>query len=220
MDLDETLFDFSASQRRAFIATMAAYGVEWHDNLLFHFNTIQGELWRKFEAGEITKDQIFATRFNLFFKDCNHLADGIGANALFLDYLALSPELLPGAEALCEYLHQRYPLAIVTNGDTHTQKKRLAASPLRNYFRHMIISDDVGVGKPHPDIFWHALERTGIDRQAKVLMIGDNLKADIAGAQACGFDTCWIKGKSSLETDKSISPTYQVSTLPEIHSFL
>lgn len=45
---------------------------------------------------------------------------------------------------------------------------------------------DVGVLKPHPAIFQHALEGLGV-RPDEAVFVGDNLAADVAGAQQAGM---------------------------------
>ena len=45
--------------------------------------------------------------------------------------------------------------------------------------------------KPAAAIFQHALALMGQPSPARVLMVGDNPKTDIAGAAAQGLATCW-----------------------------
>jgi HAD superfamily hydrolase (TIGR01509 family) len=63
---------------------------------------------------------------------------------------------------------------------------------LLNHFeyRHMAISADLGVRKPHPAIFQHALNALCIPAEQAV-MVGDSLRADIVGAQRLGIFTIW-----------------------------
>jgi putative hydrolase of the HAD superfamily len=49
-----------------------------------------------------------------------------------------------------------------------------------------ISAADVGYLKPHPQIFQHALEQIGT-RPEETLFVGDNVVADIAGAQGAGM---------------------------------
>lgn len=63
---------------------------------------------------------------------------------------------------------------------------------LLNHFdyRHMAISADLGVRKPHPAIFQHALDALHVPAEQAV-MVGDSLRADIVGAQRLGIFTIW-----------------------------
>ena len=64
------------------------------------------------------------------------------------------------------------------------------AAGLSEYFENVFLSDKVGVNKPHPLIFEHALKVSGV-LPNEVIMIGDNFSSDISGAQSCGIDQIW-----------------------------
>jgi putative hydrolase of the HAD superfamily len=81
------------------------------------------------------------------------------------------------------------PLAIVTNGASCLQREKLAASGLEARFDAVVVSGDLGVGKPDASVFWHALALVGADHG---VMIGDSLERDIDGALAAGLDAVWI----------------------------
>ncbi|WP_407165253.1 TIGR01459 family HAD-type hydrolase [Bradyrhizobium sp. ORS 111] len=62
------------------------------------------------------------------------------------------------------------------------------------------------VGKPHMPIFAAALDRLGHPAPARVLMIGDSLDHDIAGARAAGMLTLFLRAgvhRDRLVTDQS-----------------
>lgn len=63
-------------------------------------------------------------------------------------------------------------------------------------YEHMAISADLGVRKPHPAIFLHALRVLQASPQ-EAAMVGDSLRADIAGAKSLGLLAVW-KPKHSL----------------------
>ncbi len=55
------------------------------------------------------------------------------------------------------------------------------------HFDHWSFSDEVGVYKPHPTIFRHALEGLGIGDPGRAAHVGDLRRTDIAGARAMGM---------------------------------
>ena len=57
---------------------------------------------------------------------------------------------------------------------------------LRGLIHATVSSFEHGYLKPHPSIFEEALERAGADASSS-LMVGDSVKADIAGALAAGM---------------------------------
>lgn len=63
---------------------------------------------------------------------------------------------------------------------------------LLDYFayEHMAISADLGIRKPHPGIFTHAMNALQVVPE-ETAMVGDSLKVDIAGAQALKITAIW-----------------------------
>jgi HAD superfamily hydrolase (TIGR01549 family) len=58
---------------------------------------------------------------------------------------------------------------------------------LVKYFDHWSFSDEVGVYKPDPRIFTHALDGLGRPDPARCVHIGDRKRTDVAGARAAGM---------------------------------
>ncbi len=56
---------------------------------------------------------------------------------------------------------------------------------LLGYFKEVIVSGEIGLDKPGREIFHHALRLAGNPKEA--VMIGDNLEADVKGAENAGF---------------------------------
>jgi phosphoserine phosphatase len=83
------------------------------------------------------------------------------------------------------------PLVLVTNGAGCLQREKLAASGLAGVFDAIVVSADVGVGKPDPAVFRHALGLVDA-APAESVMVGDTLERDIDGALAAGLRAVWI----------------------------
>lgn len=66
------------------------------------------------------------------------------------------------------------------------------------------------LGKPAPHLFAEAQRRLGTIR---VVMIGDQLETDIAGAQAAGIDAALLAGVSRWDPTSGIAPTYLLATI-------
>jgi putative hydrolase of the HAD superfamily len=58
---------------------------------------------------------------------------------------------------------------------------------LVKYFAHWSFSDEVGVFKPDPRIFSHALDGLGGPDPARCVHIGDRKRTDVVGARAAGM---------------------------------
>ena len=81
------------------------------------------------------------------------------------------------------------PLVLLTNGASCLQREKLAASGLADRFDAVVISGDLGVGKPEAAIFRHALDLVGA---SEGVMIGDSVERDIEGALNAGLEGVWL----------------------------
>jgi HAD superfamily hydrolase (TIGR01509 family) len=107
----------------------------------------------------------------------------------------LHAALIPGADRLVHELKQRgYPLAIVSNGPVGSIRNVLGYYGLIDLFESFAISEGLGVEKPDPRIFRYALDHLGVplDQVGQTVMVGNDLAADVAGANAMGMISVWL----------------------------
>jgi HAD superfamily hydrolase (TIGR01549 family) len=107
----------------------------------------------------------------------------------------LQAGLIPGADQMLYELKQRgYPLAIVSNGPVGSVSNVLQHYGLYDLFDIFAISQGLGIEKPDSRIFRHALEQLGIGPEAygRTVMVGNDLAADIAGANSVGMISLWL----------------------------
>jgi putative hydrolase of the HAD superfamily len=98
----------------------------------------------------------------------------------------------PGAHRLLELLRGSYNLALVTNGTSDFQRHKIAHTDMGGRFDAIIVSGDLGTGKPHPEPFLAALQALDVSAEEAV-MIGNDQARDIAGARALGIPTIWVQ---------------------------
>ena len=93
---------------------------------------------------------------------------------------------MPGVkEALCDLREMGLRLAVVSNSDGSAERS-LSATGLRSHLERVIDSAIVGVEKPDPAIFAHALTAMGC-RPERTLHVGDMYFADVVGARSAGL---------------------------------
>jgi putative hydrolase of the HAD superfamily len=105
----------------------------------------------------------------------------------YITHLCTFNHLFAGAIDLLDYLTPKYQLHIITNGFKEAQQAKLNQSNIDHYFVTVTNSEMVGVKKPNPKIFKHALKMANASI-VNSIMIGDNLEADILGALNIGMD--------------------------------
>ena len=105
-------------------------------------------------------------------------------------------QLIPQFEALLDALAgsgQGVFLGILTNGPLGHQKRKIHALGLARWIpeEHIVVSGDIGVSKPDLEAF-RIYERKCCVRPENTVMVGDNLAADIQGAEAAGWNALWV----------------------------
>ena len=219
-DADETLFDFKKAEREAFKNTMIDFGVDYDES--YHFNTyeeINSAIWKELEQGLITQEKLKIERFRRFINKIEMNFDENEVASTYMKYLGEGSFLFEGAIELIEDLSNKYTLSIVTNGLTIVQERRIKKSVIAKYFKDIVISEEVGIAKPHPDIFEHAISNLGEFKKDEILMIGDNLSSDIIGGINYNIDTCWYN-PNKIENKSNLSPTYEMADYKEIRNLL
>jgi putative hydrolase of the HAD superfamily len=110
-----------------------------------------------------------------------------------------SCEPIPGTHDMLTHLNGRYRLGVVSNF-THPPvvEQILARVGLKRFFDAIIISGRLGVCKPHPAIFNELTRRLALASD-EIMFVGDELQADIAGAQRAGMQTVWMTYRQRLE---------------------
>ena len=126
--------------------------------------------------------------------------------------------MLENAEEIVKWCSQRFELAIVTNGLASVQNPRFMNSDLRKYFKHIIISEEIGFAKPKRKFFDFTFEKFGNPKRETVIIIGDNLSSDVKGGLDFGIDACWFNPTKA--ENNGIIPTFEISNLNELKKIL
>ncbi len=214
-DADDTLFHFDAFSGLKFI--FLKYGIEFTLDDYLEYQAINKPLWVHYQNGNIAASELQVRRFDQW---ANRLkVDPEVLNNSFLAAMADICTPLDGAISLLDTLKPHAKLGIITNGFTLLQQARLEKTGLKDYFQLIVVSEEVGVAKPHPAIFDYALTNMGNPEPSRVLMVGDNPDSDILGGLNAGLDTCWLNmGNKPLPP--GITPKFAVSSLHELKSIL
>lgn len=125
----------------------------------------------------------------------------------------LRHEAFADARPALDELRRTHAIALVTNGASCLQREKLAGSGLsEDDFDVVVISGDLGVGKPEPAIFTHTLSQLGVTAD-RAVMIGDSMERDIDGAAALGIRGIWLNRDGA---GPSANGHAQISTLADV----
>ena len=216
-DADNTLLNFDAAENKALAETLVNFGIEPDAETVQTYRTINEELWRQLEKGQIRREKLFGERFSRFLKAINAAGDGVEMNRCYLEQLSTHPDLM-SAEVLdvLRELSEVATLAIVSNGAQKVQTRRLAESGVMDFMEDVFISEKMGCEKPNARIFDAALRALGVENREHVLMVGDSLTSDIQGGANAGLDTCWFN-PNHTENPGKVIPTYEIASLEELY---
>lgn len=219
-DADGTLYDFDKAAVEALKSCFNKYNLEWTINTFLIYEDVNKKIWNDFEKGLITTKEIKRERFKRFF-DIIEISniDSLKFSNDYLEFLSQNNYLLEGAKDIVKWSSEKFELAIVTNGLASVQNPRFKNSELRKYFKHIIISEEIGFAKPKKEIFDYSFDLLNNPSKESVIIIGDNLTSDIKGGEDYGIDTCWFNPSQTIRNSE-ISPTYEISDLNELKNIL
>jgi len=125
----------------------------------------------------------------------------------------------PQAMAVLDDLSRDHSLALVTNGAPDVQREKIGRTTLARYFGAIVISAEVGFGKPDARIFEAALEAIGATADSAV-MVGDSLLRDVGGARNAGLRSIWIDRDQARSRADEPVPDVRIRALSEIRAAL
>ena len=215
LDLDRTLVDFDGAQAISLGKTLEEFGFEYNDDILAVYNEINDYYWEAFEEGKVTKPQLETNRFRDFLNKYNWSADPTQMHNRYMSILPENKILYPQAEEVCRQIAQRAAIVVATNGNAAGQLKVVKNSAIAAYVKAVAVSESAGYPKPDKRFFEYAMGLSGFSDKSKVLMVGDSLSADIAGAIGFGLDSCWYN-PDKAPLPKDMEPTYIIHELIEL----
>lgn len=220
-DADNTLLDFTKTEEHAFRETMQKHGYPYDTEVKRIYDTINHGLWKQFERGEITRDQVVFTRFGTLFEELGVNGDGAAFEREYQETLSAGSYLIDGALELLEILKKEEGCQcyIVTNGVARTQHRRLEESGIVRYVDGIFISEEIGCQKPSNQFFDVVFAAIGDEKRKDALIIGDSLTSDILGGNNAGIKTCWYNPEGMKNKTQAVAD-YEIQCLSELYQIV
>ena len=115
-----------------------------------------------------------------------------------------------------------YRMGLISNaGDDQDVQQLARRFGIDGYFDFILTSAACSYRKPHPRIFELALSNWYF-LPSEAVMVGDNLDADIRGAQNAGLFTAWITRRAGSRPEhlSSVRPSASLASLAELPAIL
>ena len=131
-------------------------------------------------------------------------------------------DCIPGAkDALLALYGQGFTIAMVADGLVQSFHNTMTQHGLDHVFAAKAISEAVGVQKPDARMFQSAMVQLGLSEADKnrVLMVGNNLERDIAGARAFGIRSTLLRWSPRYRhqwESEAEKPDYVIDTPDEL----
>ena len=219
-DLDHTLWDFEKNSDLAFKKVFDKQNITIDLNsFLTVYKPLNLQYWKLYREEKISKDELRYGRLKNSFDAVNYAITDDLIDIIAVEYIDFLPDfnhLFEHTFEILEYLKDKYQLHIITNGFEEIQIKKMESSNILHYFNSVITSESVGVKKPNPKVFYHALEVANAKKENSI-MIGDNIEADVLGAINIGMQAIHCNFEQEKVVDLNI---ISIASLLELKQYL
>ncbi|RBM20831.1 HAD family hydrolase [Streptomyces sp. PT12] len=228
-DIDDTLFDYTGTDRTAALVHFEAEGLlgrfaspddalaEWRGQMETHY--------ARYLAGETDFPGQRRARVRGFLDACAPGGaaaplDDAAVDAWFDRYLELRrdadglfPDVLP---ALAE-LTPHYRHGLLSNSDADHQDRTLRRLGIRDRFEVLVCSGQLGHAKPAPEAFLAVCAAMDLPPGA-VAYVGDRPDIDAAAADAAGLHGIWLDrtGERAVAAPESLRRITGLAALPAL----
>lgn len=226
-DLDDTIVSFGGAGELAWKETCDAF-VAGTDvvfdgsTLLDKINNVRKWYWSSPERHKTGRMDLIKARREIVKMALNELQyyDGENAEKAADAYSKRQEELIclfpDSINTLKELKSRGIRMALVTNGSSETQRRKINRFYLSGYFEFCLIEEEAGYGKPDIRVYEIALEKLSLEPH-EVWMVGDNLEWDVEAPQKAGIFSVWNDyGKKGLPKASKIIPDRIIHSISEL----
>ena len=221
-DLDNTLLHHSDAETKAqkeIYGTYPEFESVPETDWIATYKKVNRALWEQYQKGEIDREHLQHSRFHDSMDRLGLSTDRskeIGES--YMKAYRKYWRWVDGAEEAITKLSNRYPVGIVTNGFLETQQLKIEVMKLNRFTDTFVITEEIGVMKPHPRVFDHATDLAGVSRE-NILYVGDSYSSDIIGGRNAGWKTAWYTAFSKETTNGHIAD-FQFDRFPNLIHFV
>lgn len=201
-DLDGLLFDSEVYWERARREYCRSQGCDWGPEQELAVKGRNSPEWAAVIARHCRLDT-----------DLTTIIDGVAdrMRALYHEHLPV----LPGALSVVRRLAQRFPLGLASSSPPSLIEYALTEAGIRSCFRVTVSADEVGRGKPSPDVFLVTAERLGV--RPKEIAVFEDSSAGIQAAHAAGMAVIAVPNPHYPPSDDALRLANLV--LPSLEDF-
>jgi len=191
-DIDGTLLNHEEALQRAIASlysfTKTKIPQSTFDEFLLIWKTKTNQFMNDYLDGKISFEQQRILRVQSVFSKWDYQLSSAQAMDLFNRYLGKYEEnwVLYEDVLSCLTMLEQFPLGIVSDGEGNQQRQKLAVTNIESFFKSIIISGEVGLRKPHPNLFKKCAIELDLSLE-DLVYVGDQIETDALGAINSGM---------------------------------
>ena len=219
IDMDDTVLDFKKAEYFAIRKTLSDAGMDPTEEVCARYSLINEGYWKRLERKEVTREQLQVGRFADLFAEYGVNADAQKCADAYMQNLGQGHYFIPGAEEALVALQKKYRLYLASNGNTETQRSRIASAGIAKYFEKLFISGEIGVNKPDKLFFDGCFAQIEDFAPTQAMIVGDSLTSDILGGKNAGIATCWVNPDHKT-APAELQPDYEIESITQLEALL
>ncbi len=191
------------------------------NNILKKYNLKWDDIFKKWKSYQILNSLGRVTEKEIY-DDLSLILNISKEDLEKIDMLLLESHVLDREtkDTIAKLYEQGYYLGIISNNSIRNVNYVLKREGIENYFKKIIISEEVGERKPNLKIYLKAFEDIPREEYEKILFVSDEILEDLLGVKILNVKTVWyeqnINNKWKKKEKILIEPDYKIKSMKEI----
>lgn len=215
-DFDDTLFDYSATERSSLIETFKYFGLLYHNNYYDIYHELNRKIWAKLTPNSKEgMEEMRELRYEEFLKAIKIDFPSREFMKKHTSY-SFNGKLIKNVDKTIKRLHEDAILVIGSNGSFTPRWEKLQNSSIKHCFSGFFVSEQFGgnIKKPNSLFFDTILKSFSNIPRERVLVVGDCLGTDILGANNAKLQSCYFTYINELTAnDCNAKPDYVINDI-------
>lgn len=201
-DLDDTLLDHKSAEQAGLKDVHDHFDLfdkVSYSELIVTYQKVNGRQWKLYSEHKVTRQELQRNRFEQTLESLSlDSSQYEEVGTYYMRSYRNHWQWVTGAKEAFHRIRKFYDVGVLTNGFSETQQKKFEQFNLYSDASHLVISEDVGVLKPHNKVFDYATKLTGL-QPADILYIGDSFNSDVMGGINYGWKVAWFTSNGEPE---------------------
>lgn len=216
-DLDNTLVDYSTSEKKAINSIMESYKISTEDYAKI-WKDISSKYFSQYLSNSLSFEEQGAMRIMDFFKTGDKMLSFEEAKIIFYEYktqLEASWMLFDDVKPCLDRLSEEEK-GIASNGEMSQQKNKIQVTDIEKYFVVKKYASEMKTAKPDY-YFFEELKKYSSNN--KYVYVGDDLVTDIYPCMDLGINAIWLN-RNNRGVPHDVIAINSLNELPDLLSLL